>query len=148
PQSDARRPVTPRPVSGNFSRPVASVRRVGSREKPDLQRAAVTARQQSVVGHSASPGKDLRDTSSAAVAMERQRSRNTSSPGSSLLKEEGADQERAIQKHPEDTAAAERERERAAQDVAFERDYVVVEKRAVEVNAFADELAASPRLLL
>src|SRR5204862_481443 len=43
-------------------------------------------------------------------------------------------------------AAAERERERAAQDVAFERDYVVVEKRAVEVNAFADELAASPRL--
>ena len=37
-------------------------------------------------------------------------------------------------------------RERAAQDVAFERDYVVVEKRAVEVNAFADELAASPRI--
>lgn len=36
--------------------------------------------------------------------------------------------------------------ERAAQDVAFERDYVVVEKRAVEVNAFADELAASPRI--
>lgn len=37
-------------------------------------------------------------------------------------------------------------RERAAQDVAFERDYVMVEKRAVEVNAFADELAASPHL--
>ena len=36
--------------------------------------------------------------------------------------------------------------EQAANDVAFERDYVVVEKRAVEVNAFADELAASPRL--
>ena len=31
--------------------------------------------------------------------------------------------------------------ERAAQEVAFERDYVVVEKRAVEVNALADELA-------
>ena len=27
------------------------------------------------------------------------------------------------------------------QDVAFERDYVLVEKRAVEVNAFADQLA-------
>lgn len=38
------------------------------------------------------------------------------------------------------------ERERAAQEVAFERDYVVVEKRAVEVNAFADELAHSPRI--
>lgn len=38
------------------------------------------------------------------------------------------------------------EQDRAAQDVAFERDYVLVEKRAVEVNAFADELAHSPRL--
>lgn len=38
------------------------------------------------------------------------------------------------------------ERARAAQDVAFERDYVVVEKKHVEVNAFADEMAANPRL--
>ncbi|CBF85260.1 hypothetical protein AN1632.2 [Aspergillus nidulans FGSC A4] len=37
------------------------------------------------------------------------------------------------------------ERELAAQEVAFERDYVVVEKRAVEVNAFADQLAYDPR---
>ncbi|KAI1149200.1 Serine/threonine-protein kinase ATG1 [Nemania diffusa] len=34
------------------------------------------------------------------------------------------------------------EREKAAHDIAFERDYVVVEKKHVEVNAFADELAA------
>ncbi|GAP89233.1 putative ulk ulk protein kinase protein [Rosellinia necatrix] len=34
------------------------------------------------------------------------------------------------------------DQEIAAQDVAFERDYVVVEKKHVEVNAFADELAA------
>jgi len=40
----------------------------------------------------------------------------------------------------------EKERERVAQDIAFERDYVMVEKRAVEVNAFADELAASPKI--
>ncbi|KAE8550684.1 hypothetical protein EYB25_006912 [Talaromyces marneffei] len=39
------------------------------------------------------------------------------------------------------------ERERAAQDIAFERDYVLVEKRSVEVNAFADELANSPRIV-
>ncbi|EFX02807.1 serine/threonine-protein kinase [Grosmannia clavigera kw1407] len=38
------------------------------------------------------------------------------------------------------------EQERAAQDIAFERDYVVVEKKHVEVNAFADEMAANPRL--
>ncbi|KAI1813880.1 Serine/threonine-protein kinase ATG1 [Poronia punctata] len=34
------------------------------------------------------------------------------------------------------------ERDRTAHDIAFERDYVVVEKKHVEVNAFADELAA------
>ncbi|KAH9884587.1 hypothetical protein F4778DRAFT_556127 [Xylariomycetidae sp. FL2044] len=34
------------------------------------------------------------------------------------------------------------DREKTAQDIAFERDYVVVEKKHVEVNAFADELAA------
>ena len=37
-------------------------------------------------------------------------------------------------------------REKAANDIAFERDYVLVEKRAVEVNALADELEASPKL--
>ncbi|ORX89301.1 Pkinase-domain-containing protein [Basidiobolus meristosporus CBS 931.73] len=31
-------------------------------------------------------------------------------------------------------------------EILFEREYVVIEKRAVEVNALADELAASPRL--
>lgn len=36
--------------------------------------------------------------------------------------------------------------ERAAQDVMFERDYVIVERRHVEVNALADELAANERL--
>ncbi|TAQ85861.1 hypothetical protein B7494_g5804 [Chlorociboria aeruginascens] len=36
--------------------------------------------------------------------------------------------------------------EEAEQEVRDERDYVLVEKRAVEVNAFADEMAASPRL--
>ncbi|KAI1866929.1 hypothetical protein JX265_007505 [Neoarthrinium moseri] len=34
------------------------------------------------------------------------------------------------------------EGEEVAQDIAFMRDYVVVEKRHVEVNAFADQLAA------
>jgi serine/threonine-protein kinase ULK2 len=38
------------------------------------------------------------------------------------------------------------EEEKAAQDVAFMRDYVVVEKTHVEMNAFADEMAANPRM--
>lgn len=37
------------------------------------------------------------------------------------------------------------EADQAAQDVAFERDYVVVERRHVEVNALADELAANDK---
>ena len=37
---------------------------------------------------------------------------------------------------------ASRDRERTAQDLAFEKEYVMIEKRAVEVNSFADELAA------
>lgn len=36
--------------------------------------------------------------------------------------------------------------EQAAQDIMFERDYVVVERRHVEVNALADELAANEKL--
>ena len=38
------------------------------------------------------------------------------------------------------------EAEKAAQDVALEREYVVVERRHVEVNALADELAANEKL--
>ncbi|KAF5027877.1 hypothetical protein F66182_18 [Fusarium sp. NRRL 66182] len=37
------------------------------------------------------------------------------------------------------------EEEKAAQDVALEREYVVVERRHVEVNALADELAANEK---
>lgn len=37
-----------------------------------------------------------------------------------------------------------KDRDSAAQDLAFEKEYVMIEKRAVEVNAFADELAAAP----
>ncbi|KAI9884577.1 MAG: hypothetical protein M1823_003626 [Watsoniomyces obsoletus] len=78
-----------------------------------------------------------------AAEMERQISRNSSSPGSSLLVQRQREQE------PKSTRADDRStdaQERAEQEVAFERDYVVVEKRAVEVNAFADELANSPRI--
>ncbi|OJJ44516.1 hypothetical protein ASPZODRAFT_153453 [Penicilliopsis zonata CBS 506.65] len=84
-----------------------------------------------VVSHATAPGRqELVDQHTAAAAiMERQRSRNTYSAGSPLADQDARD-----------------ERERAAQEVAFERDYVVVEKRAVEVNAFADELAHSPRI--
>jgi serine/threonine-protein kinase ULK2 len=69
-------------------------------------------------------------------------SQGSPSPGSSLMHELTLKEK----KQPEEDQTTRDEMERAAQDVAFERDYVVVEKRAVEVNAFADEMAANPQL--
>lgn len=65
------------------------------------------------------------------------------SPSSELSQREepGRNHTRAL---PESTASD--AHEKAAQEIAFERDYVVVEKRQVEVNAFADELDANRQL--
>lgn len=63
------------------------------------------------------------------------------SPPTSLLSDHALKKRGRVHTAPLQTE----EQERAAQEVAFERDYVVVEKRQVEVNAFADEMAASPR---
>ncbi|KAK8141093.1 Serine/threonine-protein kinase [Beauveria asiatica] len=49
-----------------------------------------------------------------------------------------------VARQPSDVSLT--EEEKAAQDVMFERDYVVVERRHVEVNALADELAANEKL--
>ncbi|KAI9818070.1 MAG: Serine/threonine-protein kinase ulk2 [Pycnora praestabilis] len=136
----------PRPPSGHrrysTQAPIAPPPSMDQRDMPQqLRRPAITS-------HATAPARnDLyqdRSPVAAAVAMERQSSRNTPSPGSSFLKEQAPDRDR-IQQQKNDRFSRE-EQERVAQEVAFERDYVVVEKRAVEVNAFADELAASPRL--
>jgi serine/threonine-protein kinase ULK2 len=73
----------------------------------------------------------------------RRNSQETPSPGSSLMQELTMKEKKP---QPKEGQIARDEMERAAQDVAFERDYVLVEKRAVEVNAFADEMAANPQL--
>ena len=99
-------------------------------------------RRPSMTSHSTAPARqDLHAQSTknaAAVAMRRQSSNNSLAPPSP------ASQERLQQR--ERQREAKETRERAAQDVAFERDYVLIDKRNVEVNAFADELAASPRI--
>ncbi|KAL9081982.1 MAG: hypothetical protein Q9159_006829 [Coniocarpon cinnabarinum] len=91
---------------------------------------------------SAVPG--VRNDRIPPAKSERRRSIQPPSPGTSAPREPAIPEKAAQQRHAE--RAAQEERERAAQDVAFERDYVMVEKRAVEVNAFADELAASPHV--
>ena len=77
-----------------------------------------------------------------ATAMERRSSRVSPLANPSLLRAQVEGNEKAWPA----LSKAEKEREKAAQDIAFERDYVMVEKRAVEVNALADELAASPKI--
>jgi len=47
---------------------------------------------------------------------------------------------------PRDAHTAREAKERTAQDLMFEKEYVVIDKQAVAVNAFADELDAQPHL--
>lgn len=113
-----------------------------ARTNPQSREAAARAARPSMVSHATAPARQdllVRDNKAAAPAvMQRQPSR-TSLPKTSPRSEERDQQRKAA-------LEAKEARDRAAHDVAFERDYVVVEKRAVEVNAFADELAASPRI--
>lgn len=99
-------------------------------------------RRPSMVTHATAPARpDLHNQSvkvTDAYNMQRQPSR-ISPTLNSPRSQERAQQHRAA-------AEARDARERAAQDVAFERDYVLVDKQATQINAFADELAASPRI--
>lgn len=128
-------PETPRQALGTPPTP-APMRRAGSVDRPLVtgkeQRISGPPQRPHPVSHATYPVRqELTDRNAIATAMERQRNRNTFS---------GPTQIERLADETKD------ERERAAQEVAFERDYVVVEKRAVEVNAFADELAHSPRI--
>lgn len=119
------------PPTGTPMRRVGSVDRTPS--SPKEPSSGTTPQRPPAVATVTAPGRqELVDRHALAQAMERQRSRNTLSGTSPSDKMTTADKTKE-------------ERDRAAQDVAFERDYVLVEKRAVEVNAFADELAHSPR---
>lgn len=138
----------PRTVSGDLRE-----KRHSHDTAQDFQRELVPqARRPSMVTHATAPARqDLhaqgtRNTA-PATATQGQSSRNSISPNSPAYREK-TQQRESVPQRKDDKAAREAKdaRERAAQDVAFERDYVLVEKRAVEVNAFADELAASPRI--
>ena len=65
-----------------------------------------------------------------------------SSPQSMASKDAGQARVR-IDQDREDPRQTREVQERAAQDVMIEREYVVVEKRAVEINALADQLKAN-----
>lgn len=150
PRNETRNDVVPRRRS-SATPPrmiVDKPRGLGHRHESSAPDAHVQARRPNIVTHATAPTRqDLHNGSrNAAVTIsQRQPSRNTPSPSSLGV----ADRLKPRAKSSKDEMVAreaKEARERAAQDVAFERDYVLVEKRAVEVNAFADELAASPRI--
>lgn len=137
PRSIGHRPTATHQKSGTPPTS-APMRRTGSTDRPtssnpkEQPRGTTPPQRPGPVSLATAPGRqELTDRNAAIPATERQRHRDTF-PGSPKASESGA--------------RSREERDRAAQEIAFERDYVLVEKRAVEVNAFADELAHSPRL--
>ena len=78
-------------------------------------------------------------TPERAARNERKYSAAADPPALSEIKE-------ALDREKQDAEERQRVQEKAAQDVDFEREYVLVEKKAVEVNAFADELNHSPHV--
>lgn len=155
-QSSSQRPTEAgiRPSARAQQAPVSQTQsqRSPRTDRPATQRQTtpqdtpvVQQRRPSLIAHATAPAKTTHDKApvAAAMAIERRNSRNSPSPTSSYLKDH-LERERAPQRA--DERALREARERAAQEVAFERDYVLVEKKSVEVNALADELAHSPQI--
>lgn len=154
PRSDSN---SKRQLAGTPPRSTTQLREAGHRHESstsaaqDSRERSAQPRRPSIVSHATAPARQeilaAGLSRNAAAAMQRQPSRNKSSLNSSGGTDKPQQRDRvAPRKDDRATREAREARERAAQDVAFERDYVLVEKRAVEVNAFADELAASPRI--
>ena len=130
----------PRTVTGNLREKRNSTE--AQRARPPSREAAPQASRPSMVSHATAPARQelLAHDGKVNTPAVIQRQPDRPSPVANSPRSEERDQQRKA------ALEAKEARDRAAHDVAFERDYVVVEKRAVEVNAFADELAASPRI--
>lgn len=90
----------------------------------------------SLIQNPTAPGRQqLAHTSTAPTPEKMVRQTSGGQPRQALLPRQ------QVQQRVEDADA-----DRTAQEIAFEKEYVLIEKRAVEVNALADELEANPRL--
>lgn len=122
----------------------------------DIQRqASQRERRPSIVAHATAPGRQElyggpsntgAGTSAGTGAgtstgqrLERRASRASPLSGPPMVREQSVEVEKAKSERAPQQGGA----DRAAQDMAFEKEYVVIEKRQVEVNAFADELDAN-----
>ena len=137
-----------------FARPSGIAHSPSSR--PDLEQIHVTtsvARDQPIarppISSTSAPAHHEVSTYRQGVPMQRHRSRNTNpSPSGSVVQQQQQQQQHRDAAEAREVRAYERrvEREQSDQDKDIMQEYVVIEKRSVEVNKFADELAASPRV--
>ena len=162
PRSDRSQPAAAAAAAAGGVPPTAPLRTASQRRPSDEGRSGSSRpasrdqprppRRPAMTSHATAPARpDLHHRRAPAVAvaaateMERRSGPTSSEPDSSLVIRP---QREAEPRSPAriDERSSRDARERAEQEIAFERDYVLVEKRAVEVNAFADELAASPQI--
>ncbi|KAF8422884.1 kinase-like domain-containing protein [Tirmania nivea] len=132
---------TPEPAHSPPLRPAGEQRRVTTplaREqpayRPPMPSTSVPIRHEMMIHRAATP-------------IERHMSQNAiPSPSASIMAQQQREAARARTDRETARAAHEKHKaqERAEHDIM--QEYVVIEKRSVEVNAFADELAASPRV--
>ncbi|KAF2221550.1 Serine/threonine-protein kinase atg1 [Elsinoe ampelina] len=142
-------PLTRVPLEDPNRRPSLSSRgaTVGGSRPMDIQRPNRHEERPSLVAHATAPARDLlmgqQYSARDPTGIRRQSSRSRPAPSTSAPREPAPV---ATRKPSGRSVADPQDAEKTAQDLAFEKEYVLVEKRAVEVNAFADELAASPHL--
>lgn len=114
----------------------------------DIQRQpSQRERRPSIVAHATAPGRqelygvpsNPAPSTSTGQRLERRASRASPLSGPPMVREQSVEAGKA----QGERAAARVGRDKTAQDIAFEKEYVVIEKRQVEVNAFADELDAN-----
>jgi serine/threonine-protein kinase ULK/ATG1 len=118
----------------------------------DIQRrTSQRERRPSIVAHATAPGRQelymgpsstgagANTGTSAGQRLERRPSRASPLSGPPMVREQSLEVEKAQNERNAHRAGG----EKVAQDIAFEKEYVVIEKRQVEVNAFADELDAN-----
>jgi len=113
------------------------------------RRSSQRERRPSIVAHATAPGRQelymgpsnagASTGTNAGQRLERRASRASPLSGPPMVREQSVE----VEKAQAERAAQRGGREKVAQDIAFEKEYVVIEKRQVEVNAFADELDAN-----
>lgn len=136
-----------RPLSGDYSstpRRTSSIRRTNNAPIDPIEEHALPHEQRRPVLTNAAtaPGRPAPLQDPNSIGQRRRFSRDGPPPSTSALKEH-LDRERMP---PKTEAGVMKEAaERAAQDTALDEGFVFVEKRRVEIDALADEIAASPQ---